>query len=155
MARVAGLLGTLALVGGLHGAQEARLSAAARATLLDAARLASTERSVERVRAVEADVTRLHRLVGRLDTVQRSGPLHAAAVAAIGNRLPGDAWLAALRAEHGGFALEGRAARVGTVGAALAALAGLPQSGGARLLYVHAAQRGAGVSYAIGLEPAR
>ena len=152
---LAGLVGALALVGALHGVQQARLAEAARATDLYAERLAATELALRRVQAVEHDVARLRGLVRRVDEIQRSGALQAARIAAIGNRLPGDAWLTAIRAEHGGFAVEGRGARLSAVGATLAALGTLPASGGARLLDVHGDHDRPGVAYALALDPRR
>jgi Tfp pilus assembly protein PilN len=149
---LAALAGALLLVGALHGVQQARLADAARTAAFDAERLAATDGAVRRVRAVEHDVGRLRALVARVNDIQGSGPLHAAALAAIGDRLPSDAWLSAIRAEHGGFALEGRGARLSAVGATLGALATLPAAGGARLLAVHGDRDQAGVSYAIALE---
>lgn len=146
------LAGALLLVGALHAVQDLRLAHAARTAALDARRLAATDAAVGRVRAVETDLARLRGLVRRVDEIQRSGARQAAAIAAIGDRVPGDAWLSAIRTEHGGFALEGRGARLSAVAATMAALATLPEGGGARLLDVHGERDRADVSYAIVLE---
>jgi Tfp pilus assembly protein PilN len=142
----------LLVVGALHGVQQARLADAERAAAVDAERLAATEVAVRRVRVVEDDVVRLRALVRRVAEIQRSGTQRASAVAAIGNRIPGDAWLSAIRTEHGGFALEGRGASLSAVGTTLTALAVLPAAAGARLLDVHGDRDHTGFSYAIGLE---
>lgn len=146
------LAGALLLVGALHGVQQLRLAGAARTAALDAQRLAATDAAVRRVRAIENDVARLRALARRVDDVRRSGARHAATIAAIGNRVPGGAWLSAIRAEHGGFALEGRGARLSAVAATMAALATLPASGGVRLLDVRGERDRTGVTYAIALE---
>ena len=149
---LSGLGGALLLVGALHGAQCVRLGNAARGTAFDAARLAATEAAAGRVHVVENDVVRLRALVRRVDDMRRSGARHAAAIAAIGNRIPNDAWLSAIRAEHGGFALEGRGTRLSAVAATMAALATLPQAGGTRLLDVHGDRDRADVTYALALD---
>ncbi len=143
---------SLLAVGALHGVQHARLADAARSAAVDAERLAATDAAVRRVRTVENDVVRLRALERRVAEIRRSGALRASAVAAIGNRVPNDAWLSAIRAEHGGFALEGRGASLSAVGTTLTALAVLPAAAGARLLDVHGDRDHTGVSYAIGLE---
>jgi Tfp pilus assembly protein PilN len=149
---LSGLAGALLLVGVLHAVQHLRLADVAHTAALDAERLAATDVALRRVQAVENDVVRLRALVRRVDDIQRSGARHAAAIAAIGNRVPGDAWLSAIRAEHRGFALEGRGARLSAVAATMAALATLPAARGARLLDVHGDRDQVGVTYAIALE---
>ncbi len=90
---------------------------------LAAERLAAGDGAVQRVRAVENDVVRLRGLVQRVAEIRAPGRPQAGALAAIGNGVPADAWLASIRVEHGGYALEGRGARLSAVGTTMAALA--------------------------------
>jgi Tfp pilus assembly protein PilN len=149
---LAALLGSLALVGALDGVQVTRLASTAHEGRLAADRLAAGEGAVLRVRAVENDVVRLRGLVQRVTEIRRSGPAQAGALAALGNGVPADAWLASIRVEHGGYTVEGRGARLSAVGTTMAALASVPAAGAARLLDVHDRADRSGVSYAISLE---
>ncbi len=152
---LAALAGALALVAALDGLQAVRLARATDAGRLAAERLAGSERAVQRVRAVESDVVRLRAIVQRVAAIRRSGPAQAGAIAGLGNAVPGDAWLSSIRVEHGGYTLEGRGARLSAVGTLMAALAGAPAGGAARLLDVHDQADRSGVSYAIALERQR
>jgi|GEM_PF-1939374 len=147
------LASAIALAGVLWGVQATRLHAAERDGTAYAERLAATQLDVGRVRAIERDVERLRVLGERVDTIRRSGALRANEIAALGNRLPADAWLSSLRADRGTLAVEGHGTRLAAVGAAIGSLATLPAYRSARLLAVHEDPVRSGVTYALSLEP--
>ena len=91
----------------------------------------------------------------RVASVRRSGAQRAGEIAALGNRLPPDAWLTSLRADRIALTLEGHGARIGTVGTAIAGLAHLPPYTGVRLLSVREDSARSGVTYAIALDQPR
>ncbi len=150
---LAALAASIALAGVLWGVQSTRLHAAERDGAAYAERLAATQLDVARVRAIERDVARFTALGERIETTRRSGALHANEIAALGNRLPADAWLSSLRADRGTFAVEGHGARLAAVGTTIATLATLPAYRAARLVAVHEDPVRAGVTYALSLEP--
>jgi Tfp pilus assembly protein PilN len=133
--------------------QETRLRAAEHDGAAYAERLTATQLDVARVRAVERDVDQLRTLGERVDAIRRSGALRANEIAALGNRLPADAWLSSLRADSGTLAIEGHGARLAAVGTAIASLAALPAYRTARLVAVHEDPVRFGVTYALSLEP--
>jgi Tfp pilus assembly protein PilN len=139
----------------LWAVQHARLASLESRGADDARRLAAAEVDLGRVRAVERDVARFHLLGERIDAIRHSGPLHAGEIAALGDRLPAGAWLTSLHADRAALALEGRAARIEAVAAAVAALTELPSYSGAHLLSVREDPAGRGVSYALALEARR
>jgi Tfp pilus assembly protein PilN len=152
-APLAAFAGSLALTGVLWGVQGTRLHAAERAGAAYAEQLTARQADVARVRAVERDVARLQTLAERVETIRRSGTLRANEIAALGNRLPADVWLSSLRADRGTLAVEGRGARLGAVGTAIASLASLPAYRTARLVAIHQEPMRSGVTYALALEP--
>jgi Tfp pilus assembly protein PilN len=154
-APLAALMCSIAFVMVVWGVQHARLHAAERDGAELARRLARAEREVAAVRAVERDVTRLRALSERIAWIRGSGTARASQIAVVGNRLPHDAWLTSLHADHGALALEGHGTRLTAVGTAIAGLAQLPSYAGARLISVHDDPSRAGVTYAIALEPRR
>jgi Tfp pilus assembly protein PilN len=154
-APLAALLCSIAFVAVVWGVQSARLRAAERDGAELARQLARSEREVAAVHAIERDAMRLRTLAERIATVRGSGTVRATEIAVIGNRLPRDAWLTSLHADHGALALEGRGARLSAVGAAIAELAQLPSYAGARLISVHEHPTRMGVTYAIALEARR
>ena len=152
-AALAALAGAIALSGVLWVVQETRLHAAEHDGASYAERLAATQAGVSRVRAVERDVERLRALGDRVEAIRRSGTLRANEIAVLGNRLPADAWLSSLRADHGTLAVEGHGARLISVGTTIEALAALPAYRAARLVAVHDDPVRTGVTYALSLEP--
>lgn len=136
-------------------AQSARLAAADRQAAEYALRVEAADRAVAQIRSLWADVTRSRALVSRIDDIRRSGPVRASELAALGNSLPVDAWFTAIRIDRNAVAVEGRGARLTSVGAALSALARPAPYAGARLIGFHDDPRGTGVTYAIALEPTR
>lgn len=146
---------SLALVGLLWTVQHVRLLAAEREGAEYARRLAAAEAGFTRVRSVERDVARLRALADRIAAVRRSGPQRSDAIAALGNRLPPDAWLTSLRADRVALTLEGHGAQVATVGTAIASLARLKPYAGVRLLSVREDAARAGVAYALALDQPR
>ena len=146
---------SLALVVVLWAVQHARIAAAERDGAEYARRLAATEISIARVRAVEKDVVTLRALDERIREIRRSGPARASEIAMLGNRLPADAWLTAVRADRTALAVEGHGARLSAVGRTIASLAALPPYAGARLISVHEDPVRRGVAYALALEPRR
>ena len=118
-------------------------------------RAAAIATDVARVRAVEREVAQLRTLALRAGAIRRSGAQRASEIAALGNRLPSDAWLTSVRADRTALALEGRGERIETVAAALTGLARLPPYTGARLLSVREDPVGRGVTYALALDARR
>jgi len=154
-APVAVLACSLALVAVLGAVQHARFAAVERDGAEYARRLAATQATVARVRAVESEVARLRALDARIREIRRSGPARASEIAALGNRLPADAWLTAVRADRTALTLEGHGARLSAVGRTIASLAALPPYAGARLVSVHEDPVRRGVTYALALDPRR
>jgi Tfp pilus assembly protein PilN len=154
-APLAAFAGSMALAGVLWAAQASRVHAADADGAVYAARLAAAELDVARVRAVERDVVRMRTLAERVEAIRRSGPQRANEIAALGNRLPADAWFSSLRADRGTLAVEGHGARLAAVGTTISSLAALPAYGSARLVAVHEDPVRAGVTYALALEPKR
>ncbi|HYW54845.1 MAG TPA: hypothetical protein VE826_12815 [Dongiaceae bacterium] len=146
---------SLALVAVLWTVQHVRLLAAERDGAEYARRLATAQAGFARMRTVERDVARLRALTERVAAVRRSGAQRAGEIAALGNRLPPDAWLTSLRADRIALTLEGHGARIGTVGTAIAGLAHLPPYTGVRLLSVREDSARSGVTYAIALDQPR
>ncbi len=143
----------LLVAGGI--VQEARVDAAERAAVASRLRLAAADMTVARVQLVRSDVTRLRTLAARITGIRRSGTARASEIAALGNALPADAWLTAVRVERRTLGVEGRATGLGTVAAAMSALARLPAYTGARLVNVRQDSVRADVTYAIALEVPR
>jgi Tfp pilus assembly protein PilN len=142
----------LVLVG---AAEQLRLRAAERDGAEYARTLAAAELDVAAVRAVAADVTRLRALNAQADEIRRSGPEHAAVIAALGNRVPAGAWFTSLRAGRATLAIEGGGDRLATVAALLPRLAQVAPYADARLLAVHEDPVRAGLTYALELEARR
>lgn len=117
--------------------------------------VAATVLDVRQVRVLERDVARLRVLSDEVASIRRSGDVHANEIAALGNELPTDAWLTALRKDGEALDVEGGGGRLTTVAAAMAALARLPQYSGARLVAVHAEAALPEVTYSIVLERRR
>ena len=152
-APLAALACAIALAAGLWAVQQARLHAAERDGAAYAERLADTQLDVARVRAIEHDIERLRVLRDHVETIRRSGALLANEIAALGNRLPPDAWLSSVRADRGTLALEGHGTRLAAVSSAITSLAALPAYRAARLVAVHEDPARSGVTYALSLEP--
>jgi Tfp pilus assembly protein PilN len=91
----------------------------------------------------------------QLASVRRSGDVRANEIAALGNQLPEDVWLTALRKDGDAIDIEGGSGRLNTVAAALAALSRLPQYTEARLVAVHGEAARSEVTYSIVLERRR
>jgi len=136
-------------------AEQLRLRAAERDGEGYARSLAAAEHDVATVRAVAADVTRLRTLNVQAETIRRSGPEHAATIAALGNRVPAGAWFTSLRADRTTLAIEGGGDRLATVAALLPRLAHVAPYADARLLAVHEDPVRTGLTYAIALEARR
>jgi hypothetical protein len=146
------LFGSLALVGVLHGVQQARLRTLARDGEIESARLAASRATLRNIAVTESEVARLRLLSDRVGSLRRSGAERASEIAAIGNRIPLEASLSAVRVDREGYALEGYGTRLAVVGSTIAALGALPSSTGARLLSIQDDALRHGVSYAIALE---
>ena len=119
------------------------------------AHLAAIALEVRRVHGLARDVSKLRSLSDEIGSIRRSGEVGANEVAALGNELPRDAWLTALRRDGEAFDVEGTTQRVSTVAATIAALARLPRYSGARLVAVRGEASGPAVSYSIVLEQRR
>jgi len=118
-------------------------------------RLASAAIDVRQVHGLEREVTRLRFMSDQLASVRRSGDVRANEIAALGNQLPEDVWLTALRKDGDAIDIEGGSGRLNTVAAALAALSRLPQYAEARLVAVHGEAARSEVTYSIVLERRR
>lgn len=149
---VIALAAAMGLVVLLWTVQATRLRAAERDGTVYANRLAAVDVAVARVRVLERDVAQLRSLSDRVVEIRRSGDAQASEFAALGNRLPDGVWLTSVRADRGALALEGRSARLGAVGTAMDALAGLPGYSGARLIAVRAEPARSGVTYSLELD---
>lgn len=146
---------SLALMGTLWAVEATRLRAAELAGATSAERLAAGAADVTHAQLVARDVQRLRDLHDRIAAIRRTGADRAAEIAALGDRLPAEAWLTALHTDRSALMLEGRSARLSTVGSAISALARLPAYGAARLVAIHADPRRPGVTYSIALESRR
>lgn len=149
------LAGALASLGLPYCVEAARWHHLERAGVAYEMRLAATELDVRQVRRLERDVARLRVMSGEVASIRRSGDVRANEIAALGNQLPSDAWLTALRKDGEALAVEGGGARLSTVAAAIATLARLPQYVGARLVAVHGEAARPEVTYSIVLERRR
>lgn len=146
------LVAAVVLVGISWAVQDVRLRAARADGDALTVRLAALDGEVARTRTLQRGIERLRALDAHLAEIRRSGAARASTIAALGNELPHDAWLTSVRVEHGAIEVEGRGARLATVGAAMRALAKLPAFAAARLLAVHGDAAHASVTYAIALE---
>lgn len=146
---------SLIVVSSFSTLEELRL----RAALADGDRFAQSAAaaaaSAARVRALATDVERLRALTDRIDSMRASGASNADALAAIGNGVPRDAWLSAVRIDRGAYTLEGRTGRLGAVSATMSALGALRPFAGAKLLAVRREGTSDDVTYSIALEPRR
>ena len=136
-------------------AESARLHALQTAGAAYQEQLDRTALDLSRVRRSERDVSRLRATTEQVTAVRRSGTLRANEIAQLGNALPNDAWLTALRHDGDALELEGGSRRLTTVAAAIVALAQLPAYAGARLVSAYGGDGRAQVSYAIVLERRR
>ena len=116
------LFATLAVTAAAGMVQLERLHAAQHAYARAAAALIANEPAVRDAAALQERAARSARLSDDVDDVRRSGLQHANDLAWIGNRLPAQTWLHALRFEDGAYSLEGTSVRVSAVGAAMLAL---------------------------------
>jgi Tfp pilus assembly protein PilN len=149
-------LGAALLLVGLAGlGEERRIDAAQRDASGSVRELAALAPRLAQVRALAADVVRLRALDARAGELRRSGERAAARVAALGDRLPNDAWLSAIRVEGRAVALEGRGTRLASVGSTLATVQHVAGYGGARLISVRRDPARSGVTYAIAVESTR
>jgi Tfp pilus assembly protein PilN len=121
-------------------------------TLAATARLREAAPQLARTRTLAAEVERLRALDRRADALRRSGTRVAARFVLLGNHLPSDAWLSAIRRDGHGLALEGRGTRLAAVGATLATVRHLPGFAAARLVSVRRDPARAGVVYAIAVD---
>jgi len=136
----------------LWAVEDGRLRRIAAARDANAAQLTALEPAAARARATARDVTQLRAAEARLDDVARSGARQANEVAALGNALPPDVWLASLRWDHDALAVEGHAARVSAVAATLRRLALLRSYAAVRLTSARTERPRAGVAYALALD---
>lgn len=152
----AALVSALALIGVLHGVQQARLATAMRDGRALAERLAQSEARVARVRIVEDEVAGLTALSRRIAELEGTGTASASELAAIGNRIPRDARLSTIRSEAGGgYAIDGSGSGLGVVGRTMASLADLHTFTGVRLVAIHDDRGRSEVSYSLVLERKR
>jgi Tfp pilus assembly protein PilN len=154
-APLAALGAALLLVATVWFLEEARLSAAQRAGLDAAAHLRSIAPELAQTHALEAEVAHLRALNRLVDDLARSGTRSANRLALLGNRLPREAWLTTIRVQGRDIALEGRGAKLATVGSTLATLQHLPGYASARLVTIRRDALHADVVYAIALEASR
>jgi Tfp pilus assembly protein PilN len=148
------LFATLLLSAAVSLAQLSRLHAAQRAYAAASAQLAASNTSVAAIKQLRARVAAKTQLTALVVDVRRISLLHANELAWIGNRLPPDTWLNALRYENGSYSLEGTSKRVGAVGSAILALRDNDLAPVPRLVSLHdvAGDVAAPVHYALRLE---
>ena len=144
--------GALASLGLPYCAETARLQQLEHAGAAYQMHIAATALDVGRVRILERDVARLRGLSDELASIRRSGDVRANEIAVLGNQLPGDVWLTALRKDGEALDVEGGSGRLSMVAATIAALARLPQYSGARLVAVRSEAARPEVTYSIVLE---
>ncbi len=147
--------GALASLGLPYGVESARLHDLETAAAANQTQLARSAAGVTQVRSLERDVTRLRALDGVIGTLRRAGRLGADEIAELGDALPSDAWLTALRKNGEGFELDGGSTRLATVAATIAALSRLPRYADARLVSAFETEARRQVSYSIVLERRR
>jgi Tfp pilus assembly protein PilN len=143
------LVAALGLIGILTAIEHARMARVERDVDAVTQRLTQDETALQRFAAQEREVSRLRMLDAEIERVAQAGTRSAAAVATIGNAIPGDAWLSSIHRQRDGYALEGDARRVAIVGHTLASLAAMRPAGRARLLSIQTAPARRGVTYAI------
>jgi Tfp pilus assembly protein PilN len=138
----------LLLVGLLHGVEESRLAAAIRDGRTANERLQQARANAVSVDEASAELERLGALERRAVQLRESGIARASEVAALGNVLPRDAWLSAIRFDAKGYELEGSVTELAVVGATIAAVTTLRGVSSARLAAVRA-DRERHVTYSI------
>lgn len=117
-----------------------------------AARRATLQDALSALHGAEAEARRLATLVAADRAVRRTGTLRANEVAAIGNALPADTWLTAMRVDAANVAIEGRSARMPAVAETLDALARVHGVASVRLMSARRDAIRSDVAYAIALE---
>jgi Tfp pilus assembly protein PilN len=129
-----------------------RLSAAQREGAALTWRLEDADATAAGAKSLGREVAELRAVARRVDATRRLAEADAEEIAELGNRLPPDVWLTALRFASGALALEGRGARLDGVAAAMTALARLPRFTQARLVNVRDDVLHGGFDYAIAVE---
>ena len=128
--------------------QAVRIDAATREQSDLTERLATLDVSVSPIRVMAREVTRFDAIETRVRDLRASARASANAVAALGNRLPHDVWLTALRAGPQSIALDGRSAHLASLAAAMTSLRASSERQ-ARLINVAVDPARGGLSYAI------
>jgi Tfp pilus assembly protein PilN len=117
--------------------------------------LADIAVDVGRVRGLERNIAKLRAVSDEVVAIRRSGGMRADEIAELGNALPSESWLTALRRDGEALEVQGGSARLSTVAATIAALARLSRYSGARLVSAYGGESRPQVSYSIVLERRR
>ena len=149
------LAASAVLVAATSAIQMMRLQTLEREASAIGAQRTVLEPALTRLRAAQRTVARLEAQAEARAAVLSSGTLRANEVASIGNALPRDAWLTALRVTPRTIALEGRTSRVRTVAATLTSLEHAHGVSAVRLISAHADAARPIVNYAIEVERSR
>ncbi len=115
------------------------------------AALATREGDARAVRELAREVDRLTALAAHVDALRSSGPREAERIGALGDRLPADVWLSAIRVRPDAIDLEGHTTRLAAIPEALQSLTGARAGTRARLTMLHANRAHGGVDYALAL----
>ena len=134
---LAALVTTLILTAVVSFVQLTRLQSAQRSYAVACARLAASTSAASAVKAFGAQVEGKARLAAHVAQLRRISIVRVNELAWIGNHLPPDTWLTALRYENGSYSLEGTSERVAAVGSAMVALRADGRAGAARLVSLH------------------
>jgi Tfp pilus assembly protein PilN len=129
--------------------ESVRYVAAARDDDAAVAELATREGDARNVQEIAREVDRLTALAAHVDALRASAPRGAAEIAAIGDRLPPDVWLSAVRIRPDAIELEGHTTRLAAIPDALTSLAGARGRSRAHLTMLQANRARGGVDYAL------
>lgn len=145
------LLVAAVAMAGVHGVEAARASALGRSVAGAAAEVAAAERGVGGLRALERERDRLRAVLAHRERSRASGEARARELAALGDAIPAGTWLASLRVDDRGYALDARARSLADVAPAIVALERVATIAAVRLVEARDAGRD-GVSYGLMVE---
>ena len=150
---LAALVAIVVLTCAIGAVQLSRLGAAAQAYSVTSAQLAASELTVRSVKRLRARLDAQAQVADRIDEIRRTSLQRVSELAWIGNHLPRDTWLHAVRYEDGTYSLEGSSARAGAVGNAILALRENTRAAAVRLVSLHADASTKRIDYTLRLEP--
>jgi Tfp pilus assembly protein PilN len=139
----------LVAVAAVAAIESVRYVDAVRADDAAIAALAAREADARAARELAREIAQLAALAAHVDLLRTSGPRGAAEISALGDRLPADVWLSALRLRPGAIELEGHSTRLAAIPDALTSLDGARGGARARLTMLQANRAHGGVDYAL------